>query len=79
VDTFAVDVRFELEAMLVDEVVGTDTDEDVTVEIEIDPVPLIGLFVVLPVEEEVVVTPSFCPVVELSLVVGPTGEVVRAP
>ncbi len=64
--------------MLVDEVVGTDTGEDVTVEIEMEPVPLAAFFVV-PSEEDVVVEPSFCPVVELSLVLELTGDVVEVP
>jgi hypothetical protein len=79
VEALAAEDRFELEPVPVDEVVGNDTDEDVTVEIDMDPVPL-AVFFLVP-EEDVVVEPSFCPVVELLLVVvvALPDEVIGAP
>jgi hypothetical protein len=78
VEALAAEDRFALEPAPGDEVVGPDTAEEVTVEIEMEPVPL-AMFFVVP-EEDVTAEPSFCPVVELLLVVVELpDEVIGAP
>jgi hypothetical protein len=75
VETLAAEDKVEPELMPGDGFAGTDTAEEVTVEIAIEPAPLATFFMV---PEEVVVEPSLCKVVVLSLVVGLSADGVGA-